>query len=194
MKKITTIFERDWHGNKSLVLDVPHPDCSWVFVGEGVATRKYDGTSCLYDGSVLWRRREVKSMTLPPDFVAVEYDQETGKTIGWVPVGDTPEDRWHREALYDSVTHYKKIGLPMPIGTYELLGPKIQGNPERRVTHTLLFHGHAGLEVGVPRTFAGMKDWLNGRDIEGIVFHHPDGRMGKIKLRDFGLTRGVRKD
>jgi hypothetical protein len=27
-------------------------------------------------------------------------------------------------------------------------------------------------------------------DIEGLVFHHPDGRMAKIKLRDFGMKRG----
>ena len=25
------------------------------------------------------------------------------------------------------------------------------------------------------------------RNIEGIVWHHPDGRMVKIKARDFGL-------
>jgi len=28
------------------------------------------------------------------------------------------------------------------------------------------------------------------RNIEGIVWHHPDGRMAKIKARDFGIKRG----
>ena len=28
----------------------------------------------------------------------------------------------------------------------------------------------------------------NRLDIEGIVWHHPDGRMAKIKRRDFGLS------
>lgn len=28
-------------------------------------------------------------------------------------------------------------------------------------------------------------------NIEGIVFHHPDGRMAKIKLRDFGISRAI---
>lgn len=27
-------------------------------------------------------------------------------------------------------------------------------------------------------------------NVEGVVWHHPDGRMVKIKTRDFGLTRG----
>jgi hypothetical protein len=26
-------------------------------------------------------------------------------------------------------------------------------------------------------------------NIEGIVWHHPDGRMAKLKLRDFGVKR-----
>jgi hypothetical protein len=30
---------------------------------------------------------------------------------------------------------------------------------------------------------------LAGKDIEGIVWHHSDGRMAKIKLRDFGHKR-----
>ena len=41
-----------------------------------------------------------------------------------------------------------------------------------------------------PRMFAGLRAFLAGQDTEGLVFHHPDGRMGKIKLRDFGLKRG----
>jgi len=35
----------------------------------------------------------------------------------------------------------------------------------------------------------GLREWFKGRDIEGLVFHHPDGRMAKIKKRDFGLKR-----
>jgi hypothetical protein len=30
-----------------------------------------------------------------------------------------------------------------------------------------------------------------GQDMEGIVFHHPDGRKAKIKKRDFGQKRAV---
>jgi hypothetical protein len=47
MKKIPTIFERDWEGDRSKVLDRKNPECAWVFAGEGKATRKLDGTSCM---------------------------------------------------------------------------------------------------------------------------------------------------
>lgn len=183
MKKIPTIFERDWDGDRSRVIDRPHPDCAWVFAGDGVATRKYDGTSCLIRDGRFFKRREVKSgQTLPPDFEVETVDSETGKTVGWVPVGDGPEDKWHREA-------FAALPARQENGTYELLGPSVQGNPEKFDAHTLFAHVLTERFDAAPRTFDALRAWLEGRDIEGLVFHHPDGRMGKIKLRDFGLRR-----
>lgn len=179
MKKIPTIFERDWNGDRSRVVDIPHPDCAWVFAGEGVATRKYDGTSCLIRDGKLYKRRELKgNQPAPPDFELADRDEETGKTVGWVPVGDGPEDCWHREAFENAGD-----------GTFELLGPKIQGNVEGRAKHVLQSHSMAETYPTAPRTFDALRGWLDGQDIEGLVFHHPDGRMAKIKLRDFGLKR-----
>jgi hypothetical protein len=40
MQKIPTIFERDWNGDRSRVIDKPNPACDWVFRGEGCATRR----------------------------------------------------------------------------------------------------------------------------------------------------------
>jgi hypothetical protein len=74
-------------------------------------------------------------------------------------------------------------------GTYELVGPKVQGNPERYERHTLIRHANAQIFQNAPREFNDLRSWLTDKDIEGIVFHHPDGRMGKIKKRDFGLAR-----
>lgn len=37
--------------------------------------------------------------------------------------------------------------------------------------------------------FQQLVDFLSDRDTEGIVWHHPDGRMCKIKKRDLGLPR-----
>lgn len=187
MKKIPTIFERDWNGDRSRVIDLPHKDCAWVFAGEGVATRKIDGTCCMIRDGRLYRRREMKQQQKPPsDFEAAEFDAETGKTVGWVPVGNGPEDKWHRAALYSfNPDHY-------PDGTYELIGPHVQGgaealdSPEERLVN----HRDPRLMLGaVPRTFDALRAWLTDTDIEGIVFHHSDGRMAKIKLRDFGLMR-----
>ena len=76
----------------------------------------------------------------------------------------------------------------LPDGTYELVGPKVQGNPEHLTEHRLIRHGSV-VEDDAPRSFEGLRMWFDKKDIEGIVFHHPDGRMAKIKLRDFGLKR-----
>jgi len=68
--------------------------------------------------------------------------EETGKEVGWVPAGDGPEDQWHREAFEPQ--------LGLPDGTYELVGPSIQGNAEHyeqntpRSLPTPAWHGSSG--------------------------------------------------
>ena len=42
-------------------------------------------------------------------------------------------------------------------------------------------------------TPSGLKDWLSAPHYEGLVWHHPDGRMAKIKRRDFGLSWPVKE-
>lgn len=193
MKKIPTVFERDWDGDRSRVLDVVHPGCEWVLDGEGVATRKYDGTPCLVRTGYPWKRYVVRAPNpIPVAFIEETVDREAGTVVGWVPVTDAPEDRWYREAWENVHTLPDRPDVNVGVladGTYELLGPKVQGNPERFETHILLRHDRAE-RIAVPnRTFRGMRIALAGLDIEGIVFHHPDGRMAKIKKRDFGLPR-----
>lgn len=181
MKKTPTIFRRD-PVDMSRVMPVPHPGCAWVFAGEGIATRKYDGTCCMIRGGKLFKRREVKAgKPLPHFFELADHDAVTGKVVGWVPVDpDAPEDRWHCEAFNGDE----------PDGTYELVGPSIQGNPERLEDHALWAHSKAEV-LDAPRTFDGLREWMAGKDIEGIVWHHPDGRMAKLKQRDFGLRRAT---
>lgn len=182
MKKIPTIFERDWDGDRSRVLEKPTPGCEWVFAGEGVATRKYDGTCVAVMDGLYVKRHEVREgKPVPEGFLGVQDD--SGKMIGWLVVGDGPEDKWHREALNTA----GGIGA-LEEGTYELVGPKVQGNREKYAEHTLIRHSHAEPYI-VSRTYEGMRELLAELDIEGFVFHHPDGRMAKIKKRDFGLRR-----
>lgn len=69
-------------------------------------------------------------------------------------------------------------------GTYELCGPKVQGNPLNLPRHTLIRHGSTELP-DVPRDFDGLKAFLKDFPHEGVVWHHPDGRMVKIKRKDF---------
>ena len=184
MKKIPTIFDRDWNGDRSRVLNKPYSDCGWVFAGEGVAKRKIDGTSCMVRGDKLFKRRELREGdTAPEGFEVADEDAETGKTVGWVPVGDGAEDKWHRFA-FDPLLAFED-------GTYELIGPKIHGNPEKSETHALVSHADPKLTIDPqpPRSFDELRAWMDGQDVEGIVWHHPDGRMAKLKLRDFGLKR-----
>lgn len=184
MKKIPTIFDRDWNGDRSRVVDVAHIDCGWVFEGEGVATIKLDGSCCLVRDGKLYKRRDLRpGSPITPGFEVVETDAETGKTFGWALVGDGPDDRWHREASVGIATFSD--------GTYELIGPKVQGGAEdtHAGEHTLVPHGMRRPLEEPPRDFDQLRKWLEQQDIEGLVFHHPDGRMAKIKLRDFGIRR-----
>ncbi len=180
MKKTPTIFKRNPE-NMREILNEPHPDCAWVFNGEGVATRKYDGTCVKIESGKYYKRREVKKgKEAPEGFIEEQLDKVTGKRVGWVGVNpDSNEDNWHMEAFEPS----------LPDGTYELLGPKIQGNLEKFDTHVLVKHNDATKYKDAPRTFDGIAKWLVDKDIEGLVFHHEDGRMAKIKKRDFGQRR-----
>jgi hypothetical protein len=178
MNKIPTIFVRDMSKQPALVLNAWVAGTEWVRDGEGVATRKYDGTSCMVRDGKLYRRRELRQGDIaPPDFESLGTDENTGKTVGWVPIGEGPEDRWHREA-FDG-WHAD--------GTYELLGPKVQGNKDQREKHVLQMHAEAKTYPDAPRTFSALRHFLEENQIEGLVWHHPDGRMAKIKRRDFGI-------
>ena len=183
MRKTPTYFERDWSGDRSRVVNQVHSGCEWVAAGEGVATRKIDGTCCMVRGGALFKRRELrKGETAPPLFETADHDDETGKTVGWIPVEPSNAgDKYHAEAFGD--------GNGFEDGTYELVGPKVQGNPEGYVAHTLVSHSSLVLADQPPRDFDGLREWMAGKDIEGVVWHHPDGRMAKLKLRDFGIKR-----
>lgn len=178
MKKIPSLFKRDYEGTR-LVYNEVVAGCEWVLAGEGIPTRKFDGTCCMVRDGQFYKRYELKQGRVAPGGFepAQEADEVTGDTPGWVPVGTGPEDKYYREALaWEEGT--------VADGTYELCGPKVQGNPESFTRHVLVRHGREQLD-GVPRDHEGIKAWLLDSDFEGIVWHHPDGRMAKIKAIDF---------
>jgi hypothetical protein len=211
VKKIISLFQRNYDGDR-LVRNEVVPGAEWVLAGEGVATRKYDGTCCMVRAGKLYKRydhkpdnwkkiqRALKAKDYPPEPVwntlppvgferaQEEPDPVTFHWPGWIPVNaNNPEDQWHMQA---AVNHgYCEDGtLNLPDGTYELCGPKIGGNPEGLEEHSLIPHGFETF-ADAPRDFEGLKNWLAMHDMEGIVWHHPDGRLVKIKKRDFGLPR-----
>lgn len=183
MKKIPSLFVRDH--DTHLSLRSINPECAWVVAGHGVATHKLDGTSCAIIGGELYKRYDFKPGRTPPaGWIPCEPDRDpiTGHWPGWLLVGHTNEDQWHREAwAWNTAEHL----IPLDNGTYELLGPKVQGNPYKLPHHALTRHGAQKLTIS-DRTYDGLKEYLEATHIEGIVFHHPDGRMAKVKRKDFG--------
>jgi hypothetical protein len=190
VEKIITLFQRNYETDR-LVRNEVVPGADWVLAGEGVPTRKLDGTACLVRGGKLYKRYELKrGKPAPTNFEAAqEPDRVTGDTPGWVPIGDGPEDRWCREA-------WDNENQNLPDGTYELLGPKVQGNAEHLETHRLVPHGQEILR-DVPRDFAGLKDYLASHEIEGIVWWRnlDDSACEKVKLkrRDFALPWPIKR-
>lgn len=199
MKKMPCVFVREFHGHDSFTItEQVTPGCEWVLAGEGVATRKWDGTACLFKDGKLWARYDAKQgKTPPPDWVACEPgpDPVTGHWPGWVPVEDQPQYKHHREAMRALRDRHRFDLTAWPLiegQTYELIGPGVQNNPENVEWLRLVPHGiriQTALDSD-PRTFEALKFYLGENQIEGIVFHHPDGRMAKIRRADFGFEWG----
>jgi hypothetical protein len=192
VKKIPSLFARNYETDR-LIRDEVVPGCEWVLAGEGAATVKYDGTACCIFGGRLFTRYEIKQgRERPRGFVpAQEPDPVTGDVPGWIPVGDGPEHRWHREAWGEG-------GLRD--GTYELIGPKVQGNPYHMTSHSLVPHGAAVIgrsELG-GRSFGTIRDYLAHHSFEGIVFWrdltNPDCDKCKVKRRDYRLPWPVKEE
>lgn len=178
MQKIPSLFLRDFAGDPRYVTRDLNPLAAWVANGEGIATRKYDGTCVMFDGSAWWARREIKpGKNTPADFQPIEADGITGKVMGWVPMEGSERKAQHAEALSRLIEY--------AAGTYELCGPKVNGNPEGFDGHVLIEHALADRLDDAPRTYEALSEWLHAHQFEGIVWHHPDGRMAKIKAADF---------
>lgn len=189
MRKIPTVFRRD-PDDMAHVLPEVNPVCQWVLDGQGTPTRKWDGTCVLLDdGGRWWARREVKpGRRAPEGYRPVETDPNTGKTVGWEPV----EQSSHAKAFAEVMNNWLIDKDDLTPGSYELVGPKVNGNPEGLSAHELRAHGEALVEDVSPRDFEGLRAFLTGFPHEGVVWHHPDGRMAKLKVRDF--PRSERSD
>lgn len=129
MKKISTLYKKD-PSDLSRVINEINPENAWVFTDPGVkATQKLDGTACAVINGQLYKRYDVKKgKTVPPFAIPCQDpDEITGHWPHWILCNhDDPADKWHFQA-FDPVTDAD--------GTYELIGPKVQGNPENRTVH-----------------------------------------------------------
>lgn len=183
MHKIPTIFERDWEGNHAVIDKyIIHPS----FMAESKATEKIDGMNV---------RLTVRNFTIVrlekrrnPD----KIQKAKGITDPWyvdATEGD-PQDKFLWAAARNTDLTIMLDGE----WSGEAVGPNIQGNPlnlEKNIVMIFTLN-QAPLFNNVPNDYEGLKAWLPLQEskygkgkIEGIVWHHPSGRMAKIKTKDF---------
>lgn len=216
MRKIPTLFERDWDSNDKHVIDIPTPGCAWVLKPEieTIATFKWNGSAVMATrAGTLYKRRSVKpGQERPREFWQTgDPDPETGKAVGWVPADrDDPADARHWEA-YDAFMASDQKGQRH--GTFELVGPGVQGNPHKLEAVELKRHGDdtvPGVVEAAHHGYTGLLSWFlipalgdgtvllgDGSKVEGfegIVFktyptNGPDREQralyAKLKLSDF---------
>lgn len=187
-RKMTALFEIDRVAHVGT--DVLNEKSAWVFTEPATATVKRDGTGVVItaDGEILVRRSVKKGKRVPEGFRLAETDAFTGHMFGVEPVAQSGFKAMMEEAL-------PKTGQLLEPGTYELCGPKVNGNPEGFEQHVLIRHGAEVLpEIPDMRTvaqgeafellkeiFAGFK----ARGIEGVVWWGADEKRVKLRVKDF---------
>lgn len=183
MKKIPTIFDRDWEGNRK-VIDKYVIDPA-MFEG-AVATEKLDGTNVrvtIRKGTCvrLEKRRN------PDKIQKYKGIEEPWYTEAYE---NEPNDKW----MYDALKNTDLTQLPDGEWSGECIGTNIQGNVLGLDKNVIVFFslGQAPVFENVPTTYAELKEWLPKQQskygtgtIEGIVWHCPNGDMMKIKVKDF---------
>lgn len=184
MKKIPTLFKRifDERHRKHITSEIT-PGLEWVLDGRGVATVKIDGTCCAVIDGRFYRRYDAKQGKMPPPGAVpcCDPDPVTGHWPHWLECDfrDTA-DNWHLAAFFNAG------GFNLKCGTYEAIGPHFQNNPYR-LTHDILVRHGSEVIRDCPRSFGGLRDYLESHPIEGIVFWIDGEPMCKIKRSDFGF-------
>ena len=187
MKKRPTLFEREFHEDKTFTLtDKVKEGMEWVLAGEGDATIKMDGSCCAIIDGAFYKRFDAKKGKKVPEgaIPCCDPDPITGHHPHWVRVyADKPEDKWFWKAAENyAATHPKE---EITDGTYEAFGKHFQGNPYGLEYDMLYKHG--SVIVSVDRSFDGIRDYLQKNYIEGLVFWKDGEPQCKIKRTDYGF-------
>lgn len=192
MKKIPTLFAREYANHKVVgIKPEVTPGCEAVLNGECVPTIKYDGTCTAIIDGVFYKRYDAKKGKKPPEgaIPCCKPDPVTGHHPHWVKVDfNAPENSYIVEAYINSQN--EATGF-LGNGTYEAIGPRIQGNPYEMDRHILVRHGKE-IAPNCPCDFEGIKAYLRENEIEGVVFWKDGEPLCKIKRTDFGYRWPVR--
>lgn len=186
MKKIKTIFERNWEGDKT-VIDKYIEEFEPELLKEGIATEKLDGMN------VRVTIRNGTSVRLEKRRNPDKIQKQKGIEEPWYKDTDDfgPEDKW----LIGALKNTDLSNLPDGEWSGEALGPNIQGNPLNLENNRIVFFSlnQAPIFENAPISYEELKKWLpeqkskygNNCGIEGIVWHCSTGDMYKIKTKDF---------
>lgn len=182
MHKIPTLFQRD---ENHKVINKVTPGCEWVLAGKGVATEKLDGTNVrltVRSGEVV----RVEKRRNPS-----KEQKARGIVDGWyvdAHVSDPADQHIFGAIGYTDTSPDQDSEF-----ICEAIGPKIQGNPLGLEFPWCKSLADVPIYACAPRSYDELKLFLAEMDsilspghlAEGIVFHHHNGRMAKIKRKDF---------
>jgi hypothetical protein len=186
IKKMPALFVIDRSAHLATT-DVNEP-AAWIFNEASRPTYKKDGTSITVaeDGTIYARRAVKKGKKAPPGFIPAETDSYTGHTFGLEPIHQSGFAKMFDEAVGSQT---------LQPGTYELCGPKINGNPESLETHQLMPHGSETADDvpdmrTVPKeeayeTLKKLFSTYKERGIEGVVWWGANGKRTKLRVNDF---------
>ena len=186
MKKILTIFDRNWESdrkvNPKLIVDFNF--------AEAIATEKLDGMNIrltIRKGTVVRvekRRNPTQLQKGEGIFEPWYVDAQESDT----------QDKW----IFDAVRNTDFSTVVDGEWSGEAIGKNIQGNPLNLENNQVFLFSLPDWKakitlVDVPNNFDEMAAYLKNRKsvigndalIEGIVWHHPNGEMVKIKRKDF---------
>jgi len=186
MRKIPTIFDRDYTGKKHYVIDKPMA----TIPPTAMATEKLDGTNvrCTVRSGTCVRLEKRRNPS--------REQKKNGITEPWYVDADEQEysaNKYIFEALRNTSFEYTKDGEY----SGEAIGPKIQGNPLGLKKHQIyLFEERMlfAIKFDVPTLkYEDLRDFLKMRrsflntevGIEGIVWWYAGQPVGKIKTGDF---------
>lgn len=206
MKKIPTILPKD---PKDLGKVIPGK----LMDGIELFRLKIDGTSCMVkDGNPYCRfdvklfkrkkgeiiefsKEEILSKIPNGAIACQEPDEKSGHWPHWIPVLITPEQQYIYEGFRMLCENVHLNGGSVKDGTYECIGPKIQGNPHNMDEHFWVRHSRDDIIVHLDNEwkknpYEFFKEFLKEFPWEGLVaYDKNDIPIGKIRRSDFGYEK-----
>lgn len=186
MRKILTIFDRNWKTdrkiNTKLIVDFDFENA--------IATEKLDGTNIRVTvrNGIVVRSEKRRNPS--------KIQKQKGIVDPWYV--DIDEYSSHDKWMVDAVKNTDFSSVPDGEWSAEAIGKNIQGNPLNLENNQIFIFSLPSWRDKIqlhdaPHSFLELKDYFNtkksiiGNDclMEGIVWHHPNGRMVKIKRKDF---------